>query len=53
MGGFNMFSRNGISGMLYDFEFDKAPKPKRPEKVDEIGYYGAGFVLCLCHYLPK
>ena len=51
--GFNIFSRNGVFGMFYNFEFNGAPKPKCPETVDEIGYYGADVVLRLCHYLSK
>ena len=50
---FKIFSRNGVFEMLYNFEFNGAPKPERPEKVDEIGYLGADVVLRLCQYLPK
>ena len=47
-GRFKIFSRNGVFEMLYNFEFNGAPKPERPEKVDEIDYFGADVVLRLC-----
>ena len=52
-GGFKIFSRNGLSGTLYDFEFDGAPDPDKVEQIDEIGYYGGDIVLRLCLHLPK
>ena len=52
-GRFKIFSRNGVFEMLYNFEFNGAPKPERPEKVDEIDYFGADVVLRLCQYLPN
>ena len=51
--GFRIFSRNGLSGTLYDFEFDGASDPEKVEKIDEIGYYGGDIVLRLCLHLPK
>ena len=51
--GFKIFSRNGLSGTLYDFEFDGALDPDKVEKIDENGYYGGDIVLRLCLHLPK
>ena len=51
--GFKIFSRNGLSGTLYDFEFDGAPDLDKVEQIDEIGYCGGDIVLRLCLHLPK
>ena len=51
--GFKIFSRNGLSGTLYDLEFDGAPDPDKVEQIEEIGYYGGDIVLRLCLHLPK
>ena len=37
---FEIFSRSGVSKILYDFEFDGVLKPKHLQKVGEIDYYG-------------
>ena len=49
--GFKIFSRNGASGMLYDFELEGAPDPNRVEVVDEIRYCGDDVGLRLCGHL--
>lgn len=51
--GFKIFSRNGLSGTLYDFDLDGAPDPNKVEIIDKIGYCGADIVLSLCYHLPK
>ena len=51
--GFKVFSRNGTSGMLYDFELEGAPDSARKEQVEELGYCGADIVMRLCSWLPK
>ena len=51
--GFKVFSQNGTSGMLYDFELEGAPDPARKEQVEELGYCGADVVMRLCSWLPK
>ena len=51
--GFKVFSRNGTSGMLYDFELEGAPDPARKEQVEELGYCGADIVMRLCSGLLK
>ena len=36
---FKVFSKNGISGMLYDFELERTPHPARKEEqVEALGY---------------
>ena len=42
---FKVFSRNGTSGMLYDFELEGAPHPARKEQVEELGYCRADVVV--------
>ena len=51
--GFKIFSRNSISGMLYDFELEGAPDPLRPPQEEVLGYCGADIVLRLLEHLPK
>ena len=51
--GIKIFSRNGLSRTLYDFEFDGAPDPHKVEQIDEIGCYRGDIVLRLCLHLPK
>ena len=43
--GFKVFSRNGTSCILYDFELEGAPNPARKEQVEEPGYCGADVVI--------
>ena len=50
--GFKVFSRNGSSGICYDFELDGAPNPDHVP-VEKLGYHGADVVMRLCHHLPK
>ena len=45
---FKIFSRSGVSEILYEFEFVGVLKPKHLEKVGEIGYYGE---ILFCVYV--
>lgn len=43
--GFKVFSQNGTSYMLYDFELEGAPNSARKEQVEEHGYCGGDVVI--------
>ena len=51
--GFKIFSRNGVSGMLYDYEMEGAPDPTSTVIYDKLGYCGADVVMRLNDQIPK
>ena len=43
--GFKVFSRNGTSGVFYNFKLERASHPARKEQVEEHGYCVADVVI--------
>ena len=51
--GFKIFSCNGYSGQVYDFDLEGAPDPMNPKMFRKLGYCGADIVLKLRGRIPN
>ena len=51
--GFKIFSCNGSSGQVCDFDLEGAPDPMNPKMSKKLGYCGADIVLKLTGHIPN